>query len=101
MDLESSLVLVGKSKLNPSKLKNLFYWFVGINSISVAIFTYTQYQSTGNEILKYDSLLGIFTIILVAWGIMFIARPISELLARNRKVQKWYIEFEAKKWRKQ
>lgn len=51
------------------------------------------------KVLSYNTLYTLVQILLVCLALMYLAEDIAKIIARNRQVQKWYLSFEAKKWR--
>lgn len=55
---------------------------------------------TFREILSINTVYTLFLIISVCLGIMFLNPFISQQLAKNKTIQRWFINQQAKKWRK-
>lgn len=80
---------------------NFIYWYCGLLfTISGILFIIMsrdiEIVSKMQEKLTYDILLYLFGIIVLCIGMIYLSTPISKILARNRIIQKWYINYKQK-----
>src|SRR2546426_430788 len=85
-------------------IPDLGYWYFGIMILFVGLIM-SQYWFDINVKLKtqekipYDQVYYLLQLMIFAMAIIYLANPISKLIAKNKKMQKWYTEYQAKKWR--
>ena len=79
-------------------------YFGGLLILLVLIMSWywldANYADKLRDRLDYDTLYWLLQITLFVLGLMYLNPMISKQLAKNKTIQKWYISYKAREWRR-